>query len=216
MGSLRPACRVNMREANIDLGLRKRGHWRYDGRDKRTMIRKQSKTSSWRRLQGQGSVSKRVRLSQRGVGRSTLNSKASLLWEERHVRLRRKKRSQILKKKTEIVKDSVELDIQKQPDVQDTQSKMRINRRYEPKFNDSVKKYRGGYRRQTRNSRMRHAPPLPIKCSVCHLELSGRSDLKEHMQSSPICDLRNFILLRPCYVRVARGHVKQFEANMGP
>jgi len=48
------------------------------------------------------------------------------------------------------------------------------------------------------------------------LELSGRSDLREHMQSSPICDLRNFILLRPCYVRVARGHVKQFEANMVP
>ena len=145
-----------------------------------------------------------------------MNSKASLLWEERHVRLRRKKRSQILKKKTEIVKDSVELDIQKQPDVQDTQSKIMINRRYEPKFSHSVKKYKGGYRRQTRNSRMRHAPPLPIKCSVCHLEMSGRSDLREHMQSSPICDLRNFILLRPCYVRVARGHLKQFEANMGP
>jgi len=145
-----------------------------------------------------------------------LNSKASLLWEERHVRLRRKKRIRILKNKTEIVKDSVELDIQKQPDVQDTQSKKRINCRYEPKFGHSVQKYKGGYRRQTRNSRMRHAPPLPIKCSVCHLELSGRSDLREHMQSSPICDLRNFILLRPCYVRVARGHVKQFEANMGP
>merc|ERR1712107_464542 len=215
MGSLRPACRV-MREANIDLGFRKRGQWRYDGIDKRTMIRKQSKTSSWRRLQGQGSVSKRVRLSQRGVGRSTLNSKASLLWEERNVRLRRKKRSQILKKKTDIVKDSVVLDAQTQPDVQDTQSKIRINHRYEPKFSHSVKKYKGGYRRQTRNSRMRHAPPLPIKCSVCHLELSGRSDLREHMQSSPICDLRNFILLRPCYVRVARGHLKQFEANMGP
>ena len=145
-----------------------------------------------------------------------MNSKASLLWEERQVRLRRKKRNQILKKKTGIVKDSVELDIQKQPDVQDTQSKIRINRRYEPKFSHSVKKYKGGYRRQTRNSGMRHAPPLPIKCSVCHLELSGRSDLREHMQSSPICDLRNFILLRPCYVRVARGHVKQFEANKGP
>merc|ERR1712004_554804 len=215
MGSLRPACRVNMREANIDLGFRKRGHWRY-GRDRRTMIRKQSKTSSWRRLQGQGSVSKRVRLSQRAVGRSTLNSKASLLWEERHVRLRRKKRSQTLKKKTEIVKDSVVLDIQKQPGVQDIQSKIRINRRYETKFSHRVKKYKGGYRRQTRNSRMRHAPPLPIKCSVCHLEMSGRSDLREHMQSSPICDLRNFILLRPCYVWVARGHMKQFEANMGP
>merc|ERR1711953_1426505 len=137
MGSLRPACRVNMREANIDLGFRKRGHWRY-GRDKRTMIRKQSKTYSWRRLQGQGSVSKRVRLSQRGVGRSTLNSKASLLWEERHVRLRRKKRSQVLKKKT--VKDSVVLGIQtQQPDVQDIQSKIRINRRYGPKFSHSVK-----------------------------------------------------------------------------
>merc|ERR1712223_2146812 len=113
---------------NIDrLGFRKRGHWRY-GRDRRTMIRKPSKTSSWRRLQGQGRVSKRVRLSQRGVGRSTLNSKASLLWEERHVRLRRKKRSQLLKKKTEIVKDSVVLDIQTQPDVRESQSKMRINR----------------------------------------------------------------------------------------
>ena len=144
-----------------------------------------------------------------------MNSKASLLWEERNVRLRRKKRNQVLKKKTEIVKDSVELAIQKQPDVQDTQSKIRINRRYEPKFKHSVKKYKGGYRRQTRNSRMRHAPPLPIKCSVCHLEMSGRSDLKEHMQSSPICDLRNFILLRPCYVRVARGHLKQFEAKKG-
>ena len=113
-----------------------------------------------------------------------MNSRASLLWEERNVRLRRKKRNQVLKKKTEIVKDSVELDIQKQPDVQDTQSKIRINRQYEPKFSHSVKKYKGGYRRQTRNSRMRHAPPLPIKCSVCHLEMSGRSDLREHKFSN--------------------------------
>merc|ERR1711974_124787 len=110
-----PVCWV-MAAANIDWRNRKRdsqaeGQGRC-GKARKAVTSKGSKAQVWRRskFQGRGILLKRSRLSQRGVGRSTNNSKASFFWADKQVRDGGKSRVKIFKKKTERLQ---------RPDLQD-------------------------------------------------------------------------------------------------
>ena len=221
-GSSSLVCWV-MAAANIDWRNRKgdcsqaEGQGRC-GKARKALTYKRSKAQVWRRsnFQGPGSFLKRSRLSQRGVGRSTINSQASFSWADKQVRDGGRSRVKIFKKKTERVQP---------PDLQDV-FKFRKTCQQQQKFghgevrrstinSQGGSSFRGNYRRQSRNSRFRNAPPLPVECSVCQLKLSGSAGLKEHVRGSPICDLRNFILIKRCYVKIARSHVELLSANKG-
>ena len=210
-----------MAAANIDWRNRKRdsqakGQGRC-GKARKTLTDKQSKAQVWRRskFQGHGTVLKRSRFSQRGVGRSTINSQASLFWADKKVRDGRKSKAKVFKNKTERVH---------RPDLQDNTVKIRTNCQQHPKLSqgevrrstiniEGVSRFKGSYKRQSRNSQFRNAPPLPVECSVCRLKLSGSAGLREHVRGSPICDLRNFILIKRCCVKIARSHVALLSAN---
>jgi len=167
-----------------------------------------------------GSFLKRSRLSQRGVvGRSTINSQATFFWADKQVRDARGKsrRVKIFKKKTERVE---------QRDLPDSLKIRKTCQQRHPKFgqeevrrsrinNRGGSKFKGSYGRQSRNSQFRNAPPLPVECSVCRLKLSGSAGLKEHVRGSPVCDLRNFILIKRCYVKIARSHMELLNGKEG-
>ena len=60
-------------------------------------------------------------------------------------------------------------------------------------------------RRASRNSRMRQVN-VAAKCSVCAEQLKGEGDMRSHIKLSMTCDLRNFIRIKNCYIRVKEGH----------
>ena len=212
-----------MAAANIDGRYRPRDSSQAEGQGRcgkarKALTDKRSKVW-WRKFQGRGSLVKRSRLSQRGVvGRSTSNSQASFFWADKQVRDARGKRSRvkIFKKKTERVHRP---DLKK-TDVQDS-LKIRKTCQQHPTFGQggvrrSTSNNQGGSKfkgRRSRNSQFRNAPPLPVECSVCRLKLHGSAGLKVHVRGSPICDLRNFILIKRCCVRIARSHVELLSGN---
>ena len=59
--------------------------------------------------------------------------------------------------------------------------------------------------RTSRNSRMRQVN-VPAKCSVCAKQFNGEEDLRSHIKLSMTCDLRNFIRIKNCFIRVKESH----------
>ena len=183
------AAKIDRRKKDGILAQGRYGKAEADKQQPKTRVRRSSMS------QGHGSLMKWIRMSERGVGRSrsrsrsTTNSRASFLLADKENGERSRKKSFTQKRLQQPLMLKIRKTCQQQGGV-----------------GQSTIKSQGGCRRLTRNSQMRNAPLLPVKCSVCCFTLNGSEGLKEHVRVSPICDIRNFILIKRCYVKIANGH----------